>query len=109
MDSRVLSSVVLPVPVPPLIRNARRESRRSCRIAAPASGRAPAAMRSSSVKTLRDGTRRDRQVPGAAGTWGQSLSEISRRPSASRLKPITSEEIAAAGNSDMCGKTAIMA
>jgi hypothetical protein len=34
---------------------------------------------------------------------------ISRMPSASRLKPTTSEVIAAAGNSDMCGKIDISA
>ena len=35
-------------------------------------------------------------------------SEISRRPMASRLNPITSDDTAAQGIKDMCGQTSIM-
>ena len=53
-----------------------------------------------------------RRRPGRRARGGpppaQSRRAISRRPTARRLKPITSEEMAAQGKSDMCGQTDIM-
>ncbi|MPN31811.1 hypothetical protein SDC9_179286 [bioreactor metagenome] len=79
--SRVPSTVVLPVPVPPLTRNASRCSMIPSSSVRPTAGSDPRSTRSARVNRCRDGTRSEMHVPGSAT---EPSTACTRVPSGSR-------------------------